>query len=125
MDRITDKPDWETRIFDDEIAASWKGEAMAAEVLMSRKAWEWCLEELRYKAKGFTPRLAVWQYTTLDQGIVKSRLAHCGRLKDLVQHVIDRTDHGEGGQLNKDNQVLDIVNPSFYPLAYGDHRGVS
>ncbi len=29
MDRLTDKPDWHIKVFDDEIAAKWKAEALA------------------------------------------------------------------------------------------------
>ncbi|SPO01758.1 uncharacterized protein DNG_04431 [Cephalotrichum gorgonifer] len=95
MNKITDKPDWETRIFDDEVAASWKVEAVASELLMSRRAWEWCLEE----QGSWIPSLVVFD--------------------TLVQDVIDRADHGDGRQLYEDNQVLNIVDPSLYPLAYG------
>ena len=39
MNSITDRPGWETKIFDDEIAALWKAEAIASEELMSWRAW--------------------------------------------------------------------------------------
>lgn len=29
MDRLTDKPDWHVKVFDDEIAEKWKSEALA------------------------------------------------------------------------------------------------
>lgn len=117
MDRITDKPGWETQIFDEEIAASWKTEAVASELLLSQRAWDWCLKELRDKAGEFaqTGRVAVY-----DAGprVVKSRL-NCGRLKALVQEFIHSADDDDGCQLDQDGQVLNIIDPSLYPLAYG------
>lgn len=55
MNSITDKPGWETKIFDDEIVASWRAGVVgsADEWLISPKAWNWCLRELRDEASGY------------------------------------------------------------------------
>jgi len=123
MNSITNKPGWETKIFDDEVAASWRAEAVARERLMSRRAWAWCVEELRDKAVEFarTGRVAVY-----DAGprISKSRRDILGptgaKLKVLVQSMVDNTDLEDSNwRLDKDDRILNIVDPSLYPLVYG------
>ena len=122
MNSITDKPGWEANIFDDEVAALWKAEAIASERLMSWRAWAWCLEELRDKAIEFskTGRVVVYD---VGPSISKSRLdGDAGRLKALVQKSIERAASGDGPpdwQLDGDTQVFNMIDPSLYPLAYG------
>ena len=42
MDRITDKPGWDTKIFEASIASKWKSEALATpEVDISEKMVDW------------------------------------------------------------------------------------
>ncbi|KAK4617656.1 hypothetical protein CLAFUW4_12158 [Fulvia fulva] len=68
MNLITDKPDWHIGISDDAIVERWRVEAEAAyprlvgdewprevenRLLLTQKAWEWCLKELRDKADGY------------------------------------------------------------------------
>ena len=122
MNSITDKLGWETKVFDDEIAALWKAEAIASEEMISWRAWAWCLEELRDKAIEFskTGRVAVYD---VGPSISKSCLdVRGGALKGLVQDGIDRAVFGDcthEWQLDSDSQVLNMVDPSLYPLAYG------
>lgn len=52
MDSLTGKPDWHKGIFVDKTVKKWRKEAREIK-LISRKAWDWCLEELRDKAKQF------------------------------------------------------------------------
>lgn len=49
MNRLTDQA-WYVHIFDDEVVAEWKRETFDTTPLMSEKAWEWCVKELRDKA---------------------------------------------------------------------------
>ncbi|OQO14742.1 hypothetical protein B0A48_00124 [Cryoendolithus antarcticus] len=50
MDAITDKDSWTDKVFDETVVAKWRVEAMAMP-LISEPAWEWCVLELRGKAK--------------------------------------------------------------------------
>ncbi|SPO04465.1 uncharacterized protein DNG_07150 [Cephalotrichum gorgonifer] len=121
MNSITEKPGWETEIFDDEVAASWKAEAVANERLMSLKAWNWCLRELRDKATNFarTGRVLVYD---VGPTISKSKPGELvgGRLKSLVNDIVTSTDVCQSDcQLHEGDQVVNIVDPSLYSLAYG------
>ncbi|MBE3043521.1 DUF4246 family protein, partial [Candidatus Bathyarchaeota archaeon] len=105
MNSITDRPNWETEVFDDEVAASWGVEAAAKYRLMSPKAWAWCLVELRDKAREFALTGRVVAYD-VGPSISKSRLDGSGshgignELKALVQDFIDRMAIGDGDHLD-------------------------
>ncbi|KAF8623010.1 hypothetical protein AX15_006568, partial [Amanita polypyramis BW_CC] len=53
MNQLTDKPDWNKKVFDDEIANKWKQEALSQDTSLTEAMVEWCIQELRYKARGF------------------------------------------------------------------------
>jgi hypothetical protein len=54
MDAITEKPDWNVKISNEETVDKWRGEAKATpDGLMSDEAFEWCLLELRDRAGDF------------------------------------------------------------------------
>jgi hypothetical protein len=61
MSNLTDKDDWHIEIFNDTTVANWRKETVVTEEnlemsdtvgtrLISAKAWDWCLMELRDKA---------------------------------------------------------------------------
>ncbi|KAM0817356.1 hypothetical protein AB5N19_03161 [Seiridium cardinale] len=52
MNSLTDELNWHVKIFDDEIVAKWRKAALGMP-LINEKAWDWCLTELRDKAKDF------------------------------------------------------------------------
>lgn len=121
MNALTDKPDWHKKVFDDEIVGRWKEEALAIP-LISDMAWNWCLAELRDKAKRFesTGRILV-----LDAG---SRVSKSDRrvpevlrqeLKDAVRSLLDQPDSERDWHPGSDDKVLNLVHPSLFPLTYG------
>ena len=125
MEALTDKPDWDTKIFDENIVSRWRFEALRLDCL-SDKAWDWCLAELRDKAAlfGETRRVKI-----LDAGsaVVKSDglnyIKIQSELKRQVESIIAETpESAKDWHPHSNNQVLDIVHPSLYPLAYGRTR---
>ena len=62
MNTLTDKPEWQVKIFDDQIVNEWRKEAFATTPLMSEKAWTWCVAELGDKNIYFEQNqyLRVW-----------------------------------------------------------------
>ncbi|KAF8874335.1 hypothetical protein BD779DRAFT_257282 [Infundibulicybe gibba] len=140
MDRISDKPDWErkvrsglytkksihteSQIFDESIAQKWKEEALATEgVDISEAMIDWCIEELRYKTKTFGETKSISVY---DADVVKSdtiipeslKLALRAATAPLEDVPEDKKDWHPGSN----NQVLDLVHPSLFPLVYGRTR---
>lgn len=51
MNEITDKAQWDVKIFNDEIAETWKTEVMQQSGDFSEKMANYCIQELRYKAE--------------------------------------------------------------------------
>lgn len=52
IESITDKPDWDKKVFNGAIVDKWREEAMALP-LISKAAWDWVLTEVRDKANSF------------------------------------------------------------------------
>ncbi|KAK6431278.1 hypothetical protein LTR95_012557, partial [Oleoguttula sp. CCFEE 5521] len=121
MDAITDKVSWADKIFDDSIVAKWRDEAMAMP-LISEQAWEWCVRELRDKAKlareqGFTTTLETGSACTKADGLVEEhwRIELTKQASTLLN--IDSGDMD--WHPNSNEQVLNLVHPSLFPLVYG------
>jgi hypothetical protein len=120
MNTLTDKPEWHVNIFNDQIVANWREEAFATTPLMSDKAWSWCLDELRDKAVQFSES----QYVrVLDTGscICKSDALVPESLGAMfrsgVAPLLERPD--KDWQPKSDERVLNLVDPSLFPLVYG------
>ena len=46
MDSMTDKPDWNKKIYNDDIVSKWRKEATAVpDSLINERAFDWCVEE--------------------------------------------------------------------------------
>ena len=121
MDAITEKPRWQEKVFDENIVEKWRAEATAMP-LISPLAWEWCLQELRDK----TVFLAEHGFIkTLDTG------SACAKADDLiddelrdellagVKPLLDVKENAKDWHPNSNNQVLNLVHPSLFPLVYG------
>ena len=120
MNTLTDKPEWQVNIFDDEVVALWREEAFATTPLMSEKAWTWCLAELRDKAVYFKEN----QYIrVLDTGscICKSDTlipeSLGSEFRSGIVPLLEQQD--KDWQFESEEQVLNLVQPSLFPLVYG------
>ncbi|KAF7968069.1 hypothetical protein HWV62_32055 [Athelia sp. TMB] len=124
MNEITDKPDWDSKIFDETIVAKWKAEALSADQGdVTQKMVNYCIAELRYKTKSYQKTGLVTAY---DGDVVKSdvivpeelRLALKAAAAPLEQvPAVDRDWHPDS-----DDLVLDLVHPSLFPVVYGTTR---
>lgn len=129
MDALTDKLRWDMKVWDEEILAKWKVEAMNMKGrLISEMAWKWIVEELRWKSTSY------WRtgyITTLETGstIVKSNtLIDEGlrrELRQAVRPLLDVSDAEKDWHPGSGGKVLNLVHPSSYPLVYGRTRIVS
>ncbi|KAF2433014.1 hypothetical protein EJ08DRAFT_695046 [Tothia fuscella] len=130
INTISDKPDWDRKVFDDEIVAKWKEEASVqledgSDVVLSEKMFDYfnkCTAELRDKA-------SVYQETGLvhvldaDATIVKSDSQITPELRSklivAVRPLEDVPDHKKDWHPGTDKQVLDLLHPSLFPLIFG------
>ncbi|KAH6854748.1 hypothetical protein B0I37DRAFT_362937 [Chaetomium sp. MPI-CAGE-AT-0009] len=143
MDRLTDKPNWHIKIFDDEIAKKWKAEALAwpdedlwdrlnncdgddhprmPTPILDQECVDYCILELRHKAEHFK-RTKITPTLDATFSIAKS--------DDLVPHELQSALRESFARLqadqasspdwhpNTNKTVQDLVHPSMYPLVYG------
>ncbi|KAF3396336.1 hypothetical protein F1880_007071 [Penicillium rolfsii] len=111
MQRITERPEWHRTILDgdDKELAQWHKDAVEGPegFMISELAWDWCMSELRDKAK-------IWQRTgrclvfDSSSAVSQADLVLC--LTDIQKQVARL-----GRQAEHD---VPLVDPSLYPLVY-------
>ncbi|KAI0847455.1 hypothetical protein F5Y00DRAFT_241477 [Daldinia vernicosa] len=132
IDQISDKPNWEEKVFDETIVAKWKEEAnmvshqnLDGDVYLSDKMFENCIKELRDKAKQVKTTGIV---TVLDAelAVAKSDTIVPPSLVDAlrfgVKSLEDVPNKDKDWHPRSDGKVLDLLNPSLFPLVYGTTR---
>jgi len=121
---ITDKPDWHRKVFDDDIVGKWRQEALSTPgSLMSAHAFQWCVSELRDKAKayeqtGYVKVLDTASACVKSDTLIDARLQE--ELKKAVKPLLENPKKDWHPQSN--DQVLNLVHPSLFPLVYGRSR---
>lgn len=122
MNKITDKPGWHVDVFDNKVVNKWREKAFKTSPLVSEKAWGWCLTELRDKAIYFGETQHV---RVLDTGscICKSDSADLQSLADSIRSsatpLLEHHRNTENWQPTSDDPILNLVDPSLFPLVYG------
>ncbi|KAJ2998293.1 hypothetical protein NUW58_g361 [Xylaria curta] len=140
MNKLTDKADWHKKVFDDEIVAKWRAEALAYpdELLwalaattpsdsdlppipgiLNERAFDYCIKELQGKARYFadTGIVAILDATAT---VVKSDNLIQPELTHALRNAFDRLKNDQAGSPDwhprTDEKVLNLVHPSMYPL---------
>ncbi|EGE79440.1 hypothetical protein RJ035_004541 [Blastomyces gilchristii] len=124
MNTITDKPGWEKKIFSPDIINKWREEVMAHKDMdVSEKMMDWVINELQFKSKGFEKSGNILVY---DAGVVKSDTAIPDTLRNALKSAAARLEDVPDDQKDyhpqSNNQVLDLVHPSLFPVVYGRTR---
>lgn len=129
MDKITDKLDWDKKVFDDTIVQKWRQEALFTEGMdVSEKMLDWCVAELRDKARSFESNGMI-PTLDLDAAVIKSDTAISAELKEALRvgaaRLEDVPNRLKDWHPGSDGKVLDLVHPSLFPLVYGRSRVLS
>ncbi|KAK3991074.1 hypothetical protein QBC44DRAFT_57751 [Cladorrhinum sp. PSN332] len=152
MDRLSDKPDWHIKIFDDEIVDRWRKEALEwpnedlwkrfehfdmnfklserSDVkippnILSKESVDFCILELRHKAEYYKQAGII---PTLDAtfSIAKSDVLVSDELKAALRDAFSLLQADQASNPdwhpNTNETVRDLVHPSMYPLVYGRSR---
>ncbi|TFK66718.1 hypothetical protein BDN72DRAFT_859695 [Pluteus cervinus] len=113
-------------VFDEVISKKWKQEALATPGLdVSEKMIDWAIEEARYKFKLplFVEHGAICVY---DGDVVKSDTVIPQSVKEALQRAVapleDVPENNRDWHPGSNEQVLDLVHPSLFPLIYGKSR---
>jgi hypothetical protein len=90
---------------------------------ITKKMFDWCIAELRYKLKSFQQTGAISVY---DGDVVKSDTAIPSALKDALSSAVfeleDVPDSHRDWHPGSKERVLDLVHPSLFPVIYGRTR---
>ncbi|KAK8067304.1 hypothetical protein PG997_014051 [Apiospora hydei] len=130
VNQITDKPDWHRKVLDEQIVQKWKEEAVRFDetlddFYLSEKMFEVCLEELREKAAVFE-KTSMVHVLDSELTVVKSDSMVPAELQQAlltaVKPLEDVPENQKDWHPGSDNQVLDLVHPSLFPLVYGLSR---
>ncbi|KAK4895851.1 hypothetical protein LTR27_006020 [Elasticomyces elasticus] len=131
MKAITDKPDWQTKIFAPGITDKWRKELAQQEhrstndeldACFSGKMFVYCMTELydyahRYESQAFVPALDATATVFKSDVIIDAGTRNIlqATVRALEHEMISNRDWHPGS----DGKVLDLVHPSLYPLLYG------
>ncbi|KAK7963383.1 hypothetical protein PG988_010357 [Apiospora saccharicola] len=157
MDRLSDKPDWDRKVFDEEIVAKWRAEAlqmpeegiyrMVIEHVgpklhgeeskialperaryLSGEAFDYCIKELRSKARHFQKTGLIPTLDAVGNSVAKSDVLVGPELKTELAAAFDRlrADQAEAADVDwqprSNDMVQNLVHPSMYPLVWGQSQ---
>lgn len=130
IDLLSDKPGWEDKVNDEAITAKWRKEALAMPIKQgfSDKMFDYVLAELQDKAALFKKNGRVTSVYDGAAAVFKNDSAlddeiTC-RLRNEVGKLENVPDDEKDWHPGSNEQVLDIVHPSLWPLIYGKTRVV-
>ncbi|KAF2744937.1 hypothetical protein M011DRAFT_153165 [Sporormia fimetaria CBS 119925] len=157
MEQLTDKPEWHKKVFEEDIVAKWRREALEipdevfcqmagsakkqrwkkgeiefedddgwvdSEIqgVMSEAAFEFCIQELRAKAKYFE-RTGIIPTLDASASAAKSDTVVSSSLQQALRNAYYRLQEDQASfpdlHHRASERVQDLVNPSMYPLVYG------
>ncbi|RHZ68273.1 DUF4246 domain-containing protein [Aspergillus thermomutatus] len=123
LNSITDKPDWEKKVFDEEITAKWRKEIMDSGEDVTPNMMNWIIKEAQWKAKVFRDTKHI---VAFDAGVVKSDTAIAEDLRQVLRVAVrpleDVPEELKDYHPGSDDKVVDLVHPSLFPVVYGRTR---
>ncbi|OMP86937.1 hypothetical protein BK809_0000613 [Diplodia seriata] len=141
MNALTDKPDWERKVFDDTIVARWRTEAVyAPPPLNSWSEWtfttrqgfddamfDFCIAEIRDKATFYAEKRFVRVFDNAAAVAKSDVVVSASFRQELVRVAAELLEDGvpdskKDWHPGSDGQVLDLVHPSLFPFVYGRSR---
>ncbi|KAH0027932.1 hypothetical protein KCU78_g3809, partial [Aureobasidium melanogenum] len=126
INAITDKSDWRRKVFDETIIAKWRAEAVTEEGQgFTEKMFDYCLAELQDKA-GQHQEDNLTAVLDSEWAVVKSDSIISAELKEELKTAVAPLESVpetiKDWHPGSNEQVLDLVHPSLFPLVYGRSR---
>ncbi|KAJ5497077.1 hypothetical protein N7463_009064 [Penicillium fimorum] len=123
MNTITDKSNWDKKVFDEHITSEWREEIMQSGQDVTPKMMDWIIKELQWKAGIFQETGRV---TVFDVGVVKSDNAISNQLQQDLRQAAAIFENVPEAQKDydpgSDQKVVNLVHPSLFPVVYGRTR---
>ncbi|KAJ3524093.1 hypothetical protein NMY22_g11158 [Coprinellus aureogranulatus] len=129
MNSVTDRQDWRKEVFEEDAVRRWREETVAPDAHnttnLTNKLFDYCIQELRHKAKGIykdvsTP-IVVYNGNVLKADATVTEATKLA-LQDAIKPLENVRDLEGGVGDNTPGTVLNVVDPSLYPLVYGKTR---
>jgi hypothetical protein len=124
IDAITDKPDWQRKLCMPEVVQKWKAEALdQSDGLIDEAVFGCLMSELRQKSEEFDEKGYVKALDT-ESRVVKSDTVVDSTLQEELKSAVAKLAKNvpEDWHPHTNQQVLNLVHPSLYPLVYGRTR---
>lgn len=122
MNTITDKPAWESKVFDEAITNKWREEIAQSGQDVTSEMMDWIIKELQWKTSCFEKD----GYLEVFENVIKSDTAVTRELqialKEAVKLFEDVPEDQKDYHPDSDDKVLDLVHPSLFPVVYGKTR---
>ncbi|RXW17675.1 hypothetical protein EST38_g8175 [Candolleomyces aberdarensis] len=135
INRVTDEQEWHKKViatfvlsicwvFDDDIIAKWRAEVKSNREDFTEKMFDYCIQELRYRAERFKPNSSKRGAIVVFNGkVVKSDYTVPEGVKLALQSAIEPLESVPEAQKDwhpgSDGKLLCLLHPSLYPLVYG------
>ncbi|CAD0113384.1 unnamed protein product, partial [Aureobasidium uvarum] len=125
MQKLMEKPEWFRKVFDDTICDKWMAELISQAEDFSALMWQYCVAELRDKAKtlketGIVAPIDVDAQVVYSDSTISQELRH--DLNRAVASLENVPDKDKDWHPRTRDRVLDLVHPSLFPLIYGHSR---
>ncbi len=123
MSRLTDEPDWNKAVFQEDVVLRWREEqirhtphAPDGQPLITERVWQWCIEELQDKAATFEKTGYV---LALDSGsrVSKADSLVSSTIRDQLAQDVQELLSPTNPSLSSHQEIL--VDPLLYSLVYG------
>ncbi|KAL7930104.1 hypothetical protein V8C35DRAFT_324538 [Trichoderma chlorosporum] len=149
MDKLTEKPNWHEKVFDEAIAQKWRQEAttqsensLYSRIVEGKLTWgeiptpqtriitgevfDFCLAELRNKATYFAKTGLIPTFDSAGNAIVKSDTLMSSQLQDELMQAFETLRADQAANVDwhpgSNDMVQNLVHPSMYPFVYNRSR---
>ncbi|KAJ5119067.1 hypothetical protein N7448_010775 [Penicillium atrosanguineum] len=119
MNIITDKPEWDRKVFNEHITTKWREEVAESGEDATPKMMDWIIKELQWKA-GILEKSGFVE--VFDDGVLKSDSVISSDLKASLKEAVaplgNVPEDAKDYHPHSDNKVVDLVHPSLFPVIY-------
>ncbi len=121
INELTNLPQWQRKIFDNDFVFEWKSKKVLAEYDATRAMADYCVDEVRYYVQSNGSGHLV---PAIDGGVIKSDSSIDAVVKKELQRAMDelRNDFRCQEVSTENRQVADIVDPYLFPFAWDETR---
>ncbi|CAG7942647.1 unnamed protein product [Penicillium salamii] len=123
MNTITEKPNWEEKVFKEEITGKWRDEIAQSGEDVTPKMMDWIIKELQWTAKNLEKTGYI---RVFDVGVIKSDTAIPEDVREALKQAVQPLENVPTDQKDfhpdSDDKVVDLVHPSLFPVIFGRTR---